>query len=424
MSLTTEVTIDAKVYNQSTKTPLLKTNIKVNRFDLLVIDVNSNQTWFTNKYQKKSQEVYANGISVGTNQIAGLYKDSSTTPPEFALCGLVGTLDDGRTYFPIGTHLKMVNLQPSGTLSLICWGGDSNISEGEIKATISVEEQFAIKELESEPQYEELSGTETSFDIHAYHHSISGGKALNTNIQLEPGDLLIVRAHPKDLYNLLSNDPKFYINANALNSDKKVCWSADGGRGSFRFACGSLIGTIDNDSTYFSIGTHLEMTILNRGTLSFYCADVDQGNNLGSVKAFVKVVRQGITTTQIVNIDGKTNNQKNPVVLKLTKGTYAVTPIGTENGGKYNAWNPWFGSVKPESGENLTEGWLNSYFIQAENPQWISDNHKHKTDLLALANAQKAQFTLLNDTEVKFYLPNDYPEYCLGGISLEVKSIN
>ncbi|BAZ50617.1 hypothetical protein NIES4103_32340 [Nostoc sp. NIES-4103] len=418
----TEVTVDAKVYNQSTKTPLLNTNIKVKRFDLLEIDVNLAQTWFTNKYLKQSQEVNANGISVATNQAAGFYKDS-TPSYEYALCSLVGTLDNGKTYFPIGSHLKMVHLGVEGTLSLTCWGGDYNISEGQIKATVSVQEQFAIKELESESQYEELSGTETSFDVHAYHHSITGGQALNTNIQVEPGDLLTVRVHPKDLYNLLTNDPKFFINANGLNNDKKEAY-ADKIKGPFRFVCGSLIGTIDNDISYFPIGTNLEMTILNKGTLSLYCWDVDQGNNLGSVKAFVKVVRKGIETTQIVNIDGKTNTQNNPVVLRLTKGTYTVTPIGTQNGGNYNAWNPWFGSVKPENGENLTEGWLNSYFIQAEKPQWIDDGQKYKTDLLALANAKTAQFTLLNDTDVKFSVLTDYPEYCLGGISLEVKKIN
>jgi hypothetical protein len=420
MSLT-EVTIDAQVYNQSTKTPLLNTNIKVKRFDLLVIDVNLAQTWFTNKYLKQSQKVDANGISVATNQSAGFYKDNAP-PYEFALCSLVGTLDNGKTFFPIGTHLKMVNLGVESTLSLTCWGGDYNISEGQIKATVSVQEQFAIKELESESQYEELSGIEASFDVHAYHHSISGGQALNTNIQLEPGDLLIVRTHPKDLYNLLSNDPKFFINANGLNNEKKESWS-DKVKGPFRFVCGSLIGTIDNDISYFPIGTNLEMTILNRGTLSLYCWDVDIANNLGSVKAFVKVLRQG-TTKQIVNIDGTTSNTYNPVVLKLTKGTYAVTPIGTKDGGAYDAWNPWLGSVKPENGENLTEGWLNSYIIQVKDPQWIYDPQKYKTALMALANAKKTGFTLDNDTEVKFYLPNDYPQYCVGGISLEVKKIN
>jgi hypothetical protein len=320
----TSVTINAQVHNQSiksksTRTPLLNTNlletgIKVKRFDLLVIDVNLDQKW---SYIKQSQKVYANGISVGTNQSVGFYKDPLPNPPaEFALCSLVGTLDDGKTYFPIGTHLKMINLWPDldsiqgSPLSLICWGADSHISEGEIKATVSVQEQFAIKELESGPQYEELYETETSFDIHAYHHSVSGGEALNTNIQLEPGDLLKVGVHPKDLYNMQNNDSGFYINANGLNYEtKKPCWSAEPTKGSFKFVCGSLIGAIgkvkdkaidnvihkvidDKDSTYFPIGTHLEMTVLNRGTLFFYCWDVDNVNNLGSVKAFVKVVRQ------------------------------------------------------------------------------------------------------------------------------------
>jgi hypothetical protein len=59
----------------------------------------------------------------------------------------------------------------------------------------------------------------------------------------------------------------------------------------FEFLYGSIVGSFDGGKSYFSTGTHLTMTMLTPGTLSFCCWDSDYQNNSGSVKATVEVYK-------------------------------------------------------------------------------------------------------------------------------------
>lgn len=64
-------------------------------------------------------------------------------------------------------------------------------------------------------------------------------------------------------------------------------------------------------------------------------------------------------------------------MIPFTAGTYGVTPIGTADGGAYDAWNAWGGLVTDcdASGANCTTGWLNNYSLASDEwgPLLVSD---------------------------------------------------
>jgi hypothetical protein len=43
----------------------------------------------------------------------------------------------------------------------------------------------------------------------------------------------------------------------------------------------------------------------------------------------------------IIDINARTDITTNPIVMFFATGTYVVNPIGTADGGAYNAWDPW-----------------------------------------------------------------------------------
>lgn len=289
------ITIDAKT-NCSTDGAFKTTDIPLlKEGQLLIVDVvDHEKTWSAYKDYEKSW-VNANGISKITNKIDGLYKElaraNRTVEFEFALGSLIGTLDNGQTYFPVGTHLEMTILR-DGNLSFLFWGGDSNTNDGSLTANVEVRESssYAINDKTVVNNDDE----EVYFDINAKVNSSTGGNPLNTGIALEPGDLLIVKVDPKDLWNPAWNDRNCDLNANGVNKNGKGQWPFGYiAKNFFEFRLGSLIGTLDGGQTYFAVGTHLEMTVLSKGTLSFVFWDADYGNNIGFVRTFVKVVKKG-----------------------------------------------------------------------------------------------------------------------------------
>lgn len=125
----------------------------------------------------------------------------------------------------------------------------------------------------------------------------------------------------------------------------------------------------------------------------------------------------------IVNIDAKTNTQKNPIVKFFKAGAYEVSVIGTSQGGRYDAWSLWditFGC--DEKGENCTTGWLNEYnIVSKEFNINIPTTDKYSTPEQALASAQTTSFTLISDGQVNFYINDELPLDNRGGMSLAVK---
>ncbi len=289
--------IDAKV-NCSTESTFFDTKIDLDYGDLLIVDVDTQEKWSAYGFSSKSW-VNANGISFATQTHDGIYQEPSGTARgiaqyadfQFPFGSLVGTVDNGTTYFPIGTHLELTVLR-SGRLKLVFWGGDHNTNDGAIVANIEVRKAFNHDATIDN----NISLYGNNFDVHAKVHSLAG-KAdtethLNTHIELKPQDVLTIDVHPKDLWSILSDNRVWDINANGLAEDNKTRYSAGYASKNFNFQHGSLIGTLDDGKTYFAVGTHLKLTVLNPGTLKLVHWDQDYTNNNGSVRAFVNVDRK------------------------------------------------------------------------------------------------------------------------------------
>jgi hypothetical protein len=132
----------------------------------------------------------------------------------------------------------------------------------------------------------------------------------------------------------------------------------------------------------------------------------------------------------IVNLDARLNGTGNTVDLSLTAGTYSITPIGTANGGDYNAWYAWTNGVTgcDSNGENCSRGWIHSYGYESSEIGTVNvgsngTDNRYATDLLALDHSLGSLFTLTSDAVVSFFI-RDYPlTDNAGGISLDVTAV-
>jgi hypothetical protein len=166
----------------------------------------------------------------------------------------------------------------------------------------------------------------------------------------------------------------------------------------------------------------------------------------------------------VVNIDATTNNLANPVDVVLAAGTYSVTPIGTADGGVYDAWNPWGATTcSVPSGCAQTDpttaiGWKNAYDVisaaisavsvtgsplapVASEPTGFARIHDHwiaspsvdryhlddaavyPTAADALATAESSVFTVSASGLVGFSIRDDPTIDNLGGMSLLISEI-
>ncbi|MFN6538164.1 MAG: hypothetical protein RM021_017705 [Nostoc sp. EkiNYC01] len=289
--------IDAKV-NSSTESTFYDTKIDLEYGDLLIVDVDSQEKWSAYGFSSKSW-VNANGISFATGTYDGIYQEPAGTARgiaqsadfQFPFGSLIGTVDNGTTYFTIGSHLELTVLR-AGRLKLVFWGGDHNTNDGTITANIEVKKAFNHDATIDNS----ISLYSNHFDVHSRVHSLAGKVGtdphLNTNIQLNPEDVLTIDVHPKDLWSILSDNRVWDINANGLGEDNKQRYGSGLASKNFNFQHGSLIGTLDDGKTYFPVGTHLKLTVLIPGTLKLVHWDQDYTNNNGSVRAFVNVERK------------------------------------------------------------------------------------------------------------------------------------
>ena len=147
----------------------------------------------------------------------------------------------------------------------------------------------------------------------------------------------------------------------------------------------------------------------------------------------------------IVNLNARSNDLANPVELSLAAGTYTITPIGTADGGLYNAWNAWGATTCsnpagcPRTSPTTVTGWLNIYSfgsadmtdvyingsaaIPAVGSTYFVDPFVVYPDpLAALAHAWSAEFTLstASTITVSFAIPDRPLSDNLGGLSLFV----
>ncbi|MBO3460744.1 hypothetical protein G7B40_035875 [Aetokthonos hydrillicola Thurmond2011] len=287
----TQFTIQAsQYYLNSTSKNLFPTNIELNEGDLLKIN--------------------SQGISPISSGSYKYDKNTNNLDFEFPVGSLVGTLDNGNSFFPVAQHLELMFLDNSkGKLSLVFWGVDATTNISSVAVTIEVQQNKAFSDLQATDAIDSaLLKDRFSFAVHAYANSMArrtspgyGGDYqgpepfLDTGIQLQPGDLLKIDASPKDLW---SPDGGFFTNANAIAVAGNRGYDRVTSKGQY-YRISSLIGTLDEGKTFFPVGTHLEMTVLKAGSLSLLYWDVDWGNNYGFIKAFVQIIRNGKILTSL-----------------------------------------------------------------------------------------------------------------------------
>lgn len=303
---------------------------------------------FKNLFDTKLPLKEGDLLTINSNQIQpnfnSFYKyDKNTTNPNFEFCvgSLVGTLDGGKTFFPVGNHLKVMVLDGGGNLSLVFWGSDNSADSTAVTVTVEVErgkaeeQAIATSKETAEINFDDFPNT-FSFAVHGYANSVSRHASniylpeplLNTAIELQPGDLLTVDVSPRDLW---SQD----IGARLVDANGRIVGPAtrtDIGKAQWNlypykghnYRDGSLAGSLDGGKTFFPVGIHLEMTVLSAGTLSLCCWDQDTGNNRSFITAYVKVVRNGVPIT---NLNIKT-------LISTGNGSNTQIGTGTSSGTK------------------------------------------------------------------------------------------
>lgn len=107
----------------------LNTGINVVPGDLLTISVDPNDLWRAGNGPRESN---ANGLGNPFGNGFGTYTKNGST---FLFGSLVGSLNNGATFFPVGTRLEMTMVGP-GTLTLHYWDSNNADNSGSVTATV------------------------------------------------------------------------------------------------------------------------------------------------------------------------------------------------------------------------------------------------------------------------------------------------
>lgn len=124
-------TVKAKENSVSGGSPLI-TGITVTKGQLLTINVAPDDKWSAGVADRESN---ANGLS---NPFGGNYGVFTKNGFSFFYGSLVGSLDDGKTFFAVGTRMEMSILFPTGRLLLYYWDSNNQDNTGEVLATVAV----------------------------------------------------------------------------------------------------------------------------------------------------------------------------------------------------------------------------------------------------------------------------------------------
>lgn len=163
----------------------------------------------------------------------------------------------------------------------------------------------------------------------------------------------------------------------------------------------------------------------------------------------------------IINIDARVNGQNNPLSLYFEAGTYSVTPIGTADGGAYDAFTAWLSTSCAnvngcaKTAPTSVTGWMNLYRISSPDLVAVSvegtpiplvttyppgfqdffletattrifqvdDGNVYPNPLSALAQARSSTFTLSTAGFVNFDISDIALSDNSGGISLSVNAV-
>ena len=127
---TTQFVVQAAANSVSGGTGL-NTGISVVPGDLLTISVDPNDTWAAGNGPRTSN---ANGLGNPFGNGFGTFTKNNST---FLFGSLVGSLNGGASFFPVGTRLEMTMVGP-GTLSLYYWDSNNNDNNGSVTATVAL----------------------------------------------------------------------------------------------------------------------------------------------------------------------------------------------------------------------------------------------------------------------------------------------
>jgi len=123
--------VKAKENSVSGGAPLI-TGITVTKGELLTISVAADDKWSAGAADRESN---ADGLS---NPFGGNFGVFTKGPFSFFYGSLVGSLDDGKTFFAVGTRMEMSILFPTGRLLLYYWDVNNTDNTGSITATVAV----------------------------------------------------------------------------------------------------------------------------------------------------------------------------------------------------------------------------------------------------------------------------------------------
>lgn len=129
--MASQFVVKAKENSVSGGAPLV-TGITVSKGELLTISVAPDDKWSAGAADRESN---ANGLS---NPFGGDYGVFTKGPFSFFFGSLVGSLDDGKTFFAVGTRMEMSILFPTGRLLLYYWDVNNTDNTGSITATVAL----------------------------------------------------------------------------------------------------------------------------------------------------------------------------------------------------------------------------------------------------------------------------------------------
>jgi hypothetical protein len=123
--------VKAKENSVSGGSPMV-TGVTVSKGQLLTISVAPDDKWSAGAADRESN---ANGLG---NPFGGDFGVFTKGPFSFFYGSLVGSLDEGRTFFAVGTRMEMSILIPKGRLLLYYWDVNNADNSGEVTATVAV----------------------------------------------------------------------------------------------------------------------------------------------------------------------------------------------------------------------------------------------------------------------------------------------
>ncbi|HEV3455983.1 MAG TPA: hypothetical protein VHG32_05450 [Thermoanaerobaculia bacterium] len=126
--MSTQFTVKAKENSVSGGAPV-NTGVAVQPGLLLTITVPPDELWSAGTGDRKSN---ANGLH---NPLGGDFGTFDKGPFAFLYGSLVGSLDGGKTFFPVGTRMEMTVLA-KGNLSLYYWDVNHDDNSGSVTATV------------------------------------------------------------------------------------------------------------------------------------------------------------------------------------------------------------------------------------------------------------------------------------------------